>query len=277
MLLCTALLCGSASIQAVDAAPIITSTLSADGTLQSPMAYQIVASNSPTTYTCGTPSVPLPTGLSFNSATGLISGRPTIEYGLFNLVITATNDVGTTQQVLALTIHYPNFDSPFFTSGAQISGTVGTPLTPFFTTNSFTGVGYSSRDLPLGLTFVGSGDGESGTISGTPTVAGTFNAVITVSNPVFPNPCPTNLVFTIAAAAGTTGTTTASSASASASGSGGASTSASSSATTTGTATAANLPVAVPSDNGGNSCGLGGSLGALLFVGLLLQIRSRRN
>jgi len=272
LVICAGLLFGTSAVATVDAAPIITSVLYADATLGSDMAYQIVATNNPTSYTAGTPTTPLPAGLSFDTTTGLISGVPTAGHQagttLYQLEITATNGIGSTQEVLQLNLVSPGFQSPCFNMGAQDYGVVGTPLTIALTTTNIA-QSFASRNLPQGLSLDATGD-----IVGTPTTAGVYNCIVTVTNIYFPPSSPTNLVITILAGAGTTGTTTASSASASASAGG--STSASSSATTTGTATAANLPVAVPSDNSGHSCGLGGSLGALLFIGLLLQIRSRR-
>jgi len=56
----------------VNHAPSITSPTSVTGTVGSPFSYQITAGNTPTAYGASG----LPDGLSINTATGLISGRP---------------------------------------------------------------------------------------------------------------------------------------------------------------------------------------------------------
>lgn len=80
-------------------APVITSPLTASGTVNSSFSYQIVASNSPTSYGAGN----LSAGLTLNSATGLISGTPTSS-GTTNVAISATNSSGTDAKTLAVTI-----------------------------------------------------------------------------------------------------------------------------------------------------------------------------
>ena len=67
-------------------APVITSATSASGTVGSAFSYQIVATNSPTSYS----ATGLPAGLSVNTATGLISGTPTAA-GISTAALGATN------------------------------------------------------------------------------------------------------------------------------------------------------------------------------------------
>ncbi len=66
--------------------PMITSALTATGTLNTAFSYHITASNSPTSYSAS----PLPPGLTFNSTSGAISGTPTAT-GSTNVTISATN------------------------------------------------------------------------------------------------------------------------------------------------------------------------------------------
>ena len=54
-------------------APVITSKATASGTVGIAFSYQITATNTPTSYS----ATGLPTGLTINSRTGLISGTPT--------------------------------------------------------------------------------------------------------------------------------------------------------------------------------------------------------
>lgn len=80
-------------------APVITSPLTAAGTVGVPFSYQITALNSPTSFN----ATPLPTGIGFNSVSGLISGTPTT-VGVTNSDISATNANGTGHATLVITI-----------------------------------------------------------------------------------------------------------------------------------------------------------------------------
>jgi hypothetical protein len=85
--------------QAQPAAPAITSSLTASGTVGVAFSYTITATNNPTSFN----ATGLPAGLSVNTTTGLISGTPTAA-GSSNVTISATNAAGTGTATLALTI-----------------------------------------------------------------------------------------------------------------------------------------------------------------------------
>ena len=80
-------------------APVITSSLTASGNQGSPFTYTITATNLPTSYN----ATGLPAGLSINTTTGVISGTPTVT-GSFNITITATNGIGSDNEILVLTL-----------------------------------------------------------------------------------------------------------------------------------------------------------------------------
>jgi hypothetical protein len=80
-------------------APRITSPATAGGTIGTPFSYQIVATNSPTSYD----ATGLPAGLTTNTATGLISGTPTA-IGTSQVTLSATNAEGTGTRRLTITI-----------------------------------------------------------------------------------------------------------------------------------------------------------------------------
>lgn len=72
------------------AVPVLTSALTASGTVGTAFSYQITASNSPTTYV----ATGLPGGLSLNPATGAITGIPSAA-GTTNVLLSAGNAGGT--------------------------------------------------------------------------------------------------------------------------------------------------------------------------------------
>ena len=79
--------------------PVITSATSESVAENLSTSYQIAANNSPTSFSASS----LPTGLSVNTATGLISGTPTVG-GTFTSTISATNAYGTDSVSLIWTV-----------------------------------------------------------------------------------------------------------------------------------------------------------------------------
>ena len=80
-------------------APVISSATTANGVVSQAFSYQITASNSPTSFAASG----LPTGLTVNTSTGIISGTPTAA-GTSNATISATNSAGTGSAALTLTV-----------------------------------------------------------------------------------------------------------------------------------------------------------------------------
>lgn len=121
----------------------------------------------------------LPTGLTFNTGTGAISGTPT-EGGSFSLVfqVTDANNNTLTSSTLTLTIGPPPMNvtpaSGALPDAAQSTAYVQTLLT----NGSATGFTYqvTGGALPAGLVLSGN------TLSGTPTAYGTFSFQITVTD-----------------------------------------------------------------------------------------------
>ena len=79
--------------------PSITSSTSASGTVGSSFSYSITASGTPTSYNASS----LPSGLSVNTSTGVISGTPSTA-GTFTSSISASNSAGTGSASLTIAI-----------------------------------------------------------------------------------------------------------------------------------------------------------------------------
>jgi hypothetical protein len=87
------------TVNAVAQVPVISSILAAVYAIGTDFNYQITATNTPASFN----ATGLPTGLVIDTATGIISGRPT-EKGVFNITISAINAAGTGSANLILTV-----------------------------------------------------------------------------------------------------------------------------------------------------------------------------
>ena len=83
-------------------APVISSALNATGTVAQPFNYTITATNNPTAFT----AVGLPSALSLNATTGVISGTPAAT-SASSVTLSARNATGTGSATLILTINAP--------------------------------------------------------------------------------------------------------------------------------------------------------------------------
>lgn len=135
----------------------------------------------------------LPSGLSFNTGTRVISGTPTAS-GTSSVTITASNSGGSATPVtLSLVIAEGSFSSCGTGTGASITtttlpnGTEGVAYAQGIYVSGFTAWGSAeanvqAQGLPQGLTatFAGTGSNRYVNVSGTPTQTGTFSLVVTV-------------------------------------------------------------------------------------------------
>jgi hypothetical protein len=141
-------------------AALITSILSVDSGVGQPFAYQITATNNPTSYG----AVSLPPGLEINSSTGIISGNPTVS-GTFQVTISASGGFGSTSATLTLKILGPQITSATTLYSVPIATPFSYRITATNNPTSFTATG-----LPQELML----DSETGLITGIPTAAGEF-------------------------------------------------------------------------------------------------------
>lgn len=155
------------------AAPVISSAPVAGAVAGSAFDYNITASN----YPSGFSATGLPDGLAADPLTGVISGSPT-QSGIFSVVISATNSVGTGSKTLTLTI-LPAYHWSNFAGSPGLMGTLdGTGSDARFNTGAVPlavdlgGNVYVADSLSHTLRKV-TPTGEVTTIAGSPGLAGT--------------------------------------------------------------------------------------------------------
>lgn len=147
--------------------PQISGTLNTSATRDQFFTYQIIASNSPTSYG----AAGLPAGLSVNSSTGWISGTPT-QVGNSTVTLSASNLSGSGAAVLTLTVALSP-QPPLISTTAFPSAIVGQSFS-YQIAASNNPLSYSATGLPAGLSV----NASTGLIAGMPLVAG--NSVVTL-------------------------------------------------------------------------------------------------
>ncbi|HAT09626.1 MAG TPA: hypothetical protein DCS97_03320 [Planctomycetes bacterium] len=162
------------SVQVQEPLPIITSATTATAEVGVEFSYQIVASNSPTSYKINSSSGSLPSWLSLDTSLGRLVGTPTTQ-GSLDLVLYATNKVGTGSSPLVITV--APLRTPTVYLPNPLRGTVGVLFSQTISGSPQVKY-YSVSGLPDGVTL----STTTGTLSGKPAKEGTYEVVATAYN-----------------------------------------------------------------------------------------------
>ena len=117
----------------------------------------------------------LPTGMSINAATGQFSGTPTVS-GVFTGVLSLTDGAVTNNFTYSLTIAAA-LGTPQITSSLTALGAVGSEFVSILSASN-SPTSFNVGALPAGLTY----DSANTRITGTPTVAGTYQVSLSANN-----------------------------------------------------------------------------------------------
>ncbi|MFN7973898.1 MAG: Ig domain-containing protein [Acidobacteriota bacterium] len=151
------------------------------GTVGVPYSQTVTASGGTAPYTFAVTAGALPPGLALNGATGVLSGTPTVA-GTFNFTVTATDAVGCTGSLAySLVINPPSCPTITLSPATLPNGQVGTPYSQTISASGGTApytFAVTAGALPPGLAL----NGATGVLSGTPTVAGTYNFTVTATD-----------------------------------------------------------------------------------------------
>jgi hypothetical protein len=179
------------TIAAAGPLPSLTSAALVSSAQGAAVSYTITATNSPTSFS----AIGLPSGLSLNTSTGLISGTPAAPQ-VATILLAASNSYGSSlPRNLVLTVG--SFSA--ITSPATLAGTAGVAFAATLAASN-SPVTFSLTGLPSGLSF----NSVTGAISGTPATAGTYTLIAGATNALGAGPS-TVVTLSVAGSSGAAG------------------------------------------------------------------------
>lgn len=120
----------------------------------------------------------LPSGLSFSTSNGVLSGTPTATFATTTFTVTATDSASqSSSQTFSLTVSAPTIA---ISPGSIPNATVGVAYSQTFTASG--GNGSYSYSITAGALPAGMSLSSSGVLSGTPTAGGSFGFTITATD-----------------------------------------------------------------------------------------------
>jgi len=184
------------SLTITGAIPIITAGQSFNGTAGQSFSATPALTSASTRPATAWAATSLPSGLSINASTGLISGTPTT-FGTTSATVTASNSAGSSAGTSVQFVIAAAILAPVITAGQSFNGTLGTPIsvTPALTSAATRpATAWTAEGLPTGLSI----NAATGLISGTPTIAETSTTTLTATGPGGSS-APTGIQFVIGA------------------------------------------------------------------------------
>jgi uncharacterized protein YhjY with autotransporter beta-barrel domain len=162
----------SFTLQVNYATPVVTSGATANGTGDVPgFSYQITATNLPQSYSV---TGALPTGVTIDTSTGLVSGTPT-QAGTFPVTVNAINPAGTGSKAVTITIAS---GTPVITSANTANGLSGQAIS-YQITATYGPHTFNAAGLPAGVTI----NTGTGLISGAFPSPGSFPVTVSATGP----------------------------------------------------------------------------------------------
>ena len=153
-------------------APVVGGASVALGQVNVPFTYQIVASNTPTSYGV----VAAPAWLALDTTTGAMTGVPTAP-GPLTVQMTATNAADTSSPATLDLFISPAANTPVITSSRTATGTIGVAFS-YTPVAAPAATSYLASGLPGGLGL----NSATGAIGGTPNISGAFKVILTPAN-----------------------------------------------------------------------------------------------
>lgn len=159
-------------------APLVITNALVGGTVG--VAYsQTLQATGDTPITWSITSGSLPSGVTLNASTGVLSGTPA-SATTASFTVTATNAVGSNARALSITIGAAPGAAPVVTTTTLIGGVVGSAYTQTLVATGTTPITWTvtAGALPFGMSLAA----LTGVISGTPTVSGSYTFTVTATN-----------------------------------------------------------------------------------------------